>query len=246
MRTVIVALMLWAATCGTALAQEPASAEAAALFGRGVALGEEDRWAEAHEQFRRSLALVERPATRFNLAYAAFRMGHFVDAIADFDRYGDVGPRAADAVRLRAEAATFVAEVEISVEPADARLVVDGRAIEGSGARRTIALDPGAHHVLALAEGHAEAELDLVLAAGERSSRSITLAREEALVVAPPLAPPSPTPTDVTTEPLFWVALVGGVLVVGGAVTAGVIVGTSGTAAPDGGNTGVVLEALRF
>lgn len=245
---IVVPLLVLLVTFGAsgALAQDATDAQAAALFRRGVALGEEERWAEAHELFRRSQELVNRPATLFNLAYAAYRMGRFVDAIDYLDQYAAAGSaaRAADATALRADALALLAEVEVRVTPVDARLIVDGRELSSLGAVRTVALDPGPHHIVARADAHTEVEVQLVLTAGERSSRTITLVPSPEVTMA--LSPAVASPTDIGSEPLFWVALIGGVLVVSGAVTAGVIAGTASSPAPDGGSTGVVVEALRF
>ncbi len=229
---------------GTAPAAVPdaaSSAEAQALFRRGLELGTADRWAEALELFRRSRALVSRPSTVFNIGFALFRLGHFVQAIASFDEYlaltetetNDLRPEAA---RRRGEAIASLATLTLELTPAAARLLVDGEESSAEGSPRSVSLDPGRHVLRASAEGYDEAHLEISVLAAERATRALSLtARIEE--EAPPHA------YDLLEDPVFWV--ITGALVVGAAV--GIGVGASVASSPGssyGGSTGVVLMAL--
>lgn len=237
-------LMVWGvlAFAATAAAQAP-TAEAEVLFQRGVALGEVERWLEAHELFRQSFAIVERPTTLFNMAYALFRAGRFHGAVARLDQLlsrPDVGDRRHDAERLRAEAITLTAELALELAPPESTVEVDGAQQFESGSHRTLPVDPGLHRVVVRAPGHAERQFDLTLAPGERAVRSVDL-----LPLVAPMFVESEAPRSVVDEPVFWVLLVGGVLVVAGGVTVGAVVASQATP-PYGGSAGVVIEALRF
>lgn len=259
-RALMVVLLLatsFASRPGIASAQdaEPTSDEAAAaaLFRRAVSLGQEERWAEAHELFRRSYALVERPATLFNLAYSLFRVGRFRESVALFDEYtggieGTADRRRSDAMRLRADAASLLAEVTLDVSPPDAAVYVDGAVALAVGSERTLVLDPGSHRVVARLDGFDEASFEVLATAGERSRRSVHLvsALGEASVSGPVVGARPPADRDLAEEPLFWLAVGGGVVLVGGAIALGVTLGTAGAPAEYGGTSGVVIEALRF
>lgn len=175
--------------------EDPAVAEARALFERGAELADEQRYAEAAEAFERSFALVERASTLFNLALCHYALGRHVEAIAVLERYLDL-PRAgpdepddpggaapegldeasrADAVRMLAHARRSVGTLALSVVPADARVSVDGRAVEG-GANRSLEVNPGTHVVRAEAPHHDPVLLEVSVARGARVRRAVQLA----------------------------------------------------------------------
>jgi tetratricopeptide (TPR) repeat protein len=225
-----------------AAAQPPTSepdaetAEAQALFRRGIELSAEDRWADALEHFRRSHARVPRPSTLFNIGVTLGRLGRFVEAIAVFDAVLAEaslaeGPRA-EALRLRAEAVASVAELTLALTPPTATLSVDGVLRPGADSPRIVPLDPGRHVLRAAAPAHDEGVLEVSVRSGEHAARSLELG-----LSAPP-AEGAPTRT-VFDEPAFWI--VGGALVVAIGVGTGVGVALSTPAPQYGGSTGVVL-----
>jgi hypothetical protein len=219
----------------------PTTSEAESLFRRGVALGEIDRWSEAHELFRASFALVERPTTLFNIAYALFRTGRHREAVARFDELlalSDGGARSEDAQRLRAEAAALIGTLTLRLTPADASIEIDGTPVPPTEDALELAIDPGLHRIVVRAPGYEEHRLDVTVAPAERVERSVTLERPVVLPDAPSRA--------LSDEPAFWIALIGGVVVVGAGVAIGVGIASSEASAPYGGTSGVVLEALRF
>ena len=227
-------------------ALDASQAEAQALFRRGVELGEQDRWAEALEHFRRSRAIAARPNTVFNIAYANHRLSRFREAIPGFDEYlalteGETSDRRDEAMRLRGEAVASLAEIRLALEPADARLLVDGDAHEGTGAVRVITLDPGRHTLRATSAGHDEGTLTLSVLAGERGERRMVL-----VPTASEAPPPPPPGGNVFDDPVFWVVVGAVVVATGVALGVGLGVASSGEQDRYGGSTGVVLDALRF
>jgi tetratricopeptide (TPR) repeat protein len=234
-----------AASPETAEAPEvSATAEAQALFRRGLELGEQDRWAEALELFRRSLALVPRPSTLFNIGFALFRMGRFVQAIASFDAYlalpeAESSELRVEATRRREEALASLATLTLELTPADARVLVDGEESDGEGPARTLSLDPGRHVVRASAEGFAEGTLAISVLAAEHATQRLVLVPLEEPIVTPPTSPG----VNLFSDPTFW-AVTGGLLL-GAAVAVGVGVGVGASGpGPYGGSTGVVLIAF--
>jgi tetratricopeptide (TPR) repeat protein len=231
-------------------ASDPTRAAAAqSLFRRGVELGEAERWSEALEHFRRSREIAERPNTVFNIAYALVHLGRFGQAIRAFDEYlaitrGEVSERRNEAIRLRAQARTHLAQIEIEVSPADAQLFVDGEAVaEQSGSLRTIELDPGRHVVRAAAPAHDDGLVMVSVLPGERGHRQIALVPEASFAASASVD--EHDGRDLIEEPLFWV--IAGVAVVGAGVGIGVgVAAATASGTGSGGSTGVVLEALSF
>lgn len=240
-----------AVACAQAQDVTVTNAEAAALFRRGVVLGEQHRWGEAYELFRRSEALVHRPTTLFNIAYALFRLGRFAQAVARFDEYLGLREapeaRRADATRLRAEAAALLAEVTLELRPADARVYVDGAETPGVGTERSLRLDPGGHRLVVRAEGFEERSVTLQVAAGERSQRTVQLVSLLATSTTTiPIGGGERDDASIVTQPVFWVTVIGSVLLVVGGIALGVALTAEDVPPPYGGSSGVVFEALSF
>jgi hypothetical protein len=155
----------------------------------------------------------------------------------------------------------FIATVELTIEPRNARLSVDGETIPPNGPVRSVRLDPGRRTIEVSAEGFGPLRETIALEPGSRLSRTIELQKIEAPPPPPvlaeagpdPVAPPPPpslTPTSVESEPKDessiltspWLWVVVGVVVVGAAVGITVGVTQRGTEEPFGGTTGDVLE----
>lgn len=171
-----------------AFAQEitdPRALEARALFERGRQLAEQRQFSEAAEAFTRSLELVPRPSTLYNLGSCLYALGRHVEAIAMFERYlaeGDPaveGSGIQDAERMLAHARRSVVELTIEVQPADARLWIDGVPLEG-GAIRSRTVNPGPHVVRAEAEHHAPQLVEIDAERGEPIRRAVQLASTRA------------------------------------------------------------------
>ncbi|MCC6521426.1 MAG: PEGA domain-containing protein [Polyangiaceae bacterium] len=139
-------------------------AEAERLFRQGVELANDERWGEAAEYFRRARAISERPSVVCNLAFALYHLGQATEATEALDRCVELGradpgwgaEHAADlamARRYRAELSPAVGHLRLTLEPASARVFIDGEVIEGTGTTRTIDVDPGRHRLMVSAEG---------------------------------------------------------------------------------------------
>jgi hypothetical protein len=189
-------LAAWLATIGLAVgavaqaqetttqAADPARlAEARALFERGLAAADAERWAEAVELFRRARDLVERPSIVFNLGQALVRLGQSAEAHAALDRFVAIADPRADAAdiaraqRLLAELAASRGTLALAVDPADAIVEVDGAVVEGEGAERTLALDPGRHRIVVSAPGHRPDRFEVSVLSGAAERRSALLER---------------------------------------------------------------------
>lgn len=143
------------------LAVDPdAVAEARALFDEGTRAVHEGRFREADVALSRSLELISHPATAFNLVVALRGLGAMVRASGVCARALETAPldvaRASEAHALCDEVRSAVAQLTVrAVGATPFVLWLDGaiQAELSPGDERSLALDPGDHHLLALAEG---------------------------------------------------------------------------------------------
>jgi hypothetical protein len=223
-----IALLVLALATSIASAQdvdrETAAREA---FDRAVAAMQEGRTREGVELFRRSLELMPRTESAFNLAVALRGVGDHVAARATLDAlaagtYGALGEEELHAVEaLRDEIARETPSLRIEVDAADASVSIDGTEIDGDARALTVALNPGAHEVVARAPRHRESAHTIELALGE--SEALAIALEPIVDVAPARAREPLDDTDdgtVFESPWFWIV---GALLVGGGVAAVVL-----------------------
>jgi hypothetical protein len=182
------ALVCGVAAAPSAQAQDAAPsaeqlAEARGLFERGLAAADAERWAEAVELFRRAREIVERPSIVFNLGQALVRLGRSSEARAALDRFVAIADARTDqadiavAQRLLSELSAAQGTLELSVEPIDAVVELDGEPLEGSGGERLITLDPGRHRIAVTAPGHRADRFEVSVIAGSRERRSALLER---------------------------------------------------------------------
>jgi tetratricopeptide (TPR) repeat protein len=168
-----------------------ASNDARGLFDQGVAFADQQRWAEALDAFQRSLALTPRPSTRFNVAQALLRVGRYRDAVAAFEAHQNApdadtdAARLADSRRMLAEARGRVVSVTLTEVPDGAEVLVDGAVEAGTGATRTLTLDPGLRRFEVRTSDARSERFELTLSTGTPASRAVTLRAAAAPVVAP-------------------------------------------------------------
>jgi hypothetical protein len=236
------------------------------LFREGVSLAKQERWTDALEKFEASRDLVERASTLFNIGTTLMRLTRPRAAIATFEQFlalEEQKERRKAAQDLIEQARSTLATIELTIEPRNARLSVDGEAIPPNGPVRSVRLDPGRRTIEVSAEGFGPLRETIALEPGSRVSRTIELqpidaapppppALAEAELVDPVAPPPPPplAPTVVEGEPQEessilespWLWIVVGAVVVAAAVGVGVGVSRRGTEEPFGGSTGDVLE----
>ncbi|CAN5528957.1 hypothetical protein BH09MYX1_BH09MYX1_47130 [soil metagenome] len=170
---VVLSILLKLST--TVRADDPTS-EARDAFRKGADLAKDEQWNGALVAFERSAALVPHPYTTFNIGVCERALGHYIRARAAFasvNGSADLPELArAQAEAMLKEAKGLIATFDVTVDPADATLVVDGAAKTLGAAHASIELDPG-HHVFTLQrDGYADA----VIARDVRPSEHATLA----------------------------------------------------------------------
>jgi hypothetical protein len=155
------------------------SAEARALFERGVQLIDEGRFGEAITTLEASERLRPSPAVSYNLGLALRGVGRPQAAIAAFERYLAQPSRSATPTELTqvraivAELRASLAQLALRIEPATAVARIDGappQTVTG-----LLTLDPGAHTIELSAPGFVPTTRTIELAAGARETLSVSL-----------------------------------------------------------------------
>ncbi len=244
---------LWMLLMGLGSQARGSPAEAKALFEEGVRNAKAQRWSAALEAFERSRELVPRASTTFNIGTTLLRLSRYVEAVTQFEKYLEQG--ASEELRPRAEsllsqARASVAQLRIKLEPADAKLWVNGQERPVEAGECSLALDPGDIQLKVEAPGFVSQEKGLRVSSGERLFERLTLSRPLPKVEAPKVeVKPSLTvkvgeeEPSIAAQPWFWV--VTAVVVVGAGVALGVALYPRDQT-PDSGTSGVVVEALRY
>ncbi len=156
------------------------------------------------------------------------------------------------------------AVVALAVEPATARVMVDGKAV-GPGARQALELAPGAHTLRAEIDGYEASEQRFEVAAGEKRAVKVALVKKKVEAPVVPVAAPvtvlakppaevkpvAPTRADVPSQSIttkqevgspwykkWWVWTAAGAVVAGG-VTAAVLL-----TRPAGGRSAADLNVV--
>lgn len=237
----------------TASAQSD-DARARQLFEEGVALAKQQSWSEALARFEASRDLRERPSTVFNIGTTLMRLERPKAAIETFERFIAIsdseGQRRA-AEELLAEARASLVNIDLTIEPANAQLRVDGELLPANGPVHHLVLDPGDRTFEVTADGFGALRESIRLAPGAQLVRAIAL-EPNPPPPAPALPPPpAPLPSAPVVEsereqptvlesPWFWV--VTGVVVIGAAVGLGVGLGVRRVEDPSGGTA---MDVIR-
>jgi tetratricopeptide (TPR) repeat protein len=210
---------------------------------------ERGNFLESREHFR--LAHAARPSARTlrGLGKVEFELRHYVEArgflgaaLDSSDNPLDSELRA-EVERLLARAATYIAELEVQVEPGNALLELDGAPLP---AGRVHSLVVGDHVLEARSPGHATLRRPVLLRGGEHRILDLRLVPSRSSELGPPALPARDSPTSELQgmgRGAKIALLVGAALVVLGAASLGVALAArdQGTPQLEGGSTGLVL-----
>ena len=200
-----------ALSAGAAVA-ETNDEQAEALIHQGVELRAQDQTARALPLFEKAYRLSRTPRTAGQLGLCELELAHHVDAqrhlieaLASPDHPWIVKNRST-LMRQLAAAAANVGELALTVSPADADILLDGKPIDKSLAGPSIHLKKGPVAVEIRAPGYEPEHETITIRAGQREQRSFTLVPEpvKQVAVTTPLDAPTPAPAaavDLTTAP---------------------------------------------
>lgn len=225
-------------------AEEDPRVEAGRRFDQGVAYVAEGRFEAALAEFLRAYEISGEWAVLYNLGQVSLSLGRNAEAHDTFRRYlagggTDVDPmRRAEVEDLLAGLEPRIARIAVEADVEGALVLVDGVERGRTPLAGPVVVEPGSHVV----------EVRDERLVGGRERREVILAsglvETVAVVAAPPPAPP-PRPPPVGEPPpvvaeedsvwtSWWLWTIVGVVVAGGAVTAGVLLWPWETVYTDG------------
>jgi hypothetical protein len=188
----------------TASAADPL-AEARQRFVEGAALVKNAQWAEAEAAFEQSARLHPHAVTTFNLGACERAMGRYTRARSLFERAlaehtagtGKLPEALVEEARgLEAELDRLLSRVEVTVDPPDAALAVDGRPLQATtpgvlvagllppgpgtpppSGKFTLLVDPGSHVLTLQQKGFSEVAVNKTFAPGAQAQLLLQLDR---------------------------------------------------------------------
>jgi hypothetical protein len=235
-----------AAAPATPVAEAPL-AEAERRFDQGVAYVAEGRFEAAMAEFLRAYEISGEWTVLYNLGQVSVSLGRNADAHDYFSRYLAAGGDEVEQTRredvegaLRA-LEPRVAHLAIDAEIAGAVVFVDGTERGATPLAGPVVVEPGSHVV----------EVRDERLAGGRERREVILAggltETVHVAAAAPVVPPPTGPVAVEEEESvwssWWLWTIIGVVVAGGAVTAGVLLWPEETTYTDGNLPPILLGA---
>lgn len=182
---------------------EEATAEARALYTKGIELAKRSQWAEALTLFERSSTLRTHPVTTYNIGVCEWSLGRYVRARRSLGgALARSSPEATLPAAMAREAEAYLGEIErilvhlaVDLQPADAGVAVDGRPLAVEGAvlvaglrepgvgeappRRAfeLVIDPGTRTFTLSRKGFANIVLNRTFAPGTREPLALELSR---------------------------------------------------------------------
>jgi hypothetical protein len=223
---VIALVFLWAAP-----SYGDAKENAKAHFTRALELAEKHAYGEALVEFQRAQELSPNLETLYNIGQAYLELGKAVDAVDTLTRYLAEGHEQISPARrsmieaMIKEQAALIGEVVLSVEPAGAQVLVDGRDVGTSPLSAPVRVGIGEHRVVASMQGYGTVDRSIRVGGGERRELALALAAVAPVATITP-APSSAEPAkrDVTLDagttddspPVFAYAIGAAGLVVAG------------------------------
>lgn len=164
--------------------EDPARAEAARRFDRGLQLFDEGDNAGALAEFRQTYATMPNPVVLYNIGLVYAAMGRPVDAV-DALRQVAADPSLSAAQRERAQSTLTeqearIGRLRISTVPAGARISIDDVDVATTPLEAPLRVSAGSHVVGAVAEGYALARKEVVVAGNAEAAVSFQLLRADA------------------------------------------------------------------
>lgn len=169
----------------------------------GIAEYRKNHLEAARKAFGRAWELRHHTAIAASLADVEMKLGRFRDAAEHWQYYlGSFPPDRTDAEAQLAECSKHIGRVDVSVEPADAALFLDGNATEREPHDAPLWLEPGEHTLSAKIGERSSPEQTLTIAAGQSQTVTLTVVRPDATQTPAPDVPVSPVvaPAPITSS----------------------------------------------
>lgn len=186
---------------------------------------------EAREQFKQAHAIFPNARTLRGLGMVEFELRHYSVSVGFLEQAlaSTVKPLAdklrSDTEALLERARSYIGEVRLTLEPASATLTVDGVSVAGAGSRDLV-LDVGDHLVELRAAGYLSQTHRVQVEGGMLQTLRVKLVAPGAQIADAPTqsdrAPDAPRAVPLRKRWWLWTTI--GVVLVGGAVTAAVLI----------------------
>ncbi|MBN1772684.1 MAG: hypothetical protein JXB32_15550 [Deltaproteobacteria bacterium] len=223
-------------------AVDPVLQEAGERFDRGVTFYDEGDFGAALAEFLRAYELTGHWGVLYNLGQVSSAMNRHVDSVRYFEGYLTDGgseieaPRRAEVEEKLGELRSRLATVTVTVDVAGAEVLLDDEIVGTTPLTDPIWVAAGPHVVVARHPEHGSERRSLTLAS--QMAETVAFELVQPVVEPPPVGPVGPVvgqeeEWSIAEQWWFWTIL--GVVVAGGAATAGVLLAepttvyTSGT-----------------
>ncbi|HVW25531.1 MAG TPA: hypothetical protein VHC69_09180 [Polyangiaceae bacterium] len=154
----------------------------------------------ARTAFAHAWELRHHTAIAASLADVEMKLGRFDDAAEHWQYYvASSPPDRAEAEAQLAECSKHVGRVDVSVDPADATLLLDGNTIEREPHDAPLWLEPGEHTLSAKLAERSSPEQKLTIAAGGSQTVTLTVMHPDATETPAPEISVSPVVTPAAT-----------------------------------------------
>jgi PEGA domain len=180
--TLLVASTAHAQPARPAATATPTPSEAEVRFQRGLELFNVRNYEGALAEFQRSYELSGMAGLLYNLARTYQALGRYPEAARAIERYlreaSDLSAdRRAEVEGMLTQTRSFIARIDLRIEPADAHVAVtlDGDAVQDPLRAEGLAVGPGRHAIEATGEGWQSVSASVVLASGDRREVRLTL-----------------------------------------------------------------------
>jgi len=203
----LLAALLTAAPTGAAHADQAITIqeEARRAFDRGLEFVEQRAFEEALVEFARAYQLDSNFNVLFNLGQVYVALGRPVEAVDALRRYltageAEIAPQRKEEVTEElARLERRVARLTFVVEPAGARLSIDGRDAGTAPLPHEVRVRAGSHTVTVSKPGFTAAERSIVVSGGQQMTISLAL---DAVRVPPSPSPPPPSRSPLPSTPM--------------------------------------------
>jgi tetratricopeptide (TPR) repeat protein len=199
-----------------------------ALVAAGVTAYRRKNFEGAHQAFEKAWAIFPYATVAASLADVEMKLGRYMEAAEHWEYYlANIPPDPDEARAQLEECRKHGARIQITVNPPDAEVLLDGNPIKISGGARTLWLEPGQHALVARAGARTSLTRTLTLTPGHDEDVQLDVPLPEvvpataaqpatvtAKVAVPMNAPPPRTDNTARTT----VLITGSVLAVGGVV----------------------------
>jgi hypothetical protein len=202
---------------------------------RAISEFEAGHWDEARALFRRAHELSPNARTWRGLAITAFELRRYVDAVRELEaalldvRKPLTETQRQELAELLLRARAFVSTYQLHVQPAAARVSIDGATSQASPSE--LLLDPGLHTLVFTATGYDEQQLELRAEAGKSQELSVELRPPPQVAPEAGKSAPAARPSPQRSEPERLRDYVATLSLTGAAVLAGTSAVTLGALA---------------